>query len=133
MGKIYSYAEVVHIWLGPENGDSNTAMSTLSTFQYIRQQTTRFVSALEQLLGQDWFVRVWVAQELALASRDPTISCGPLSMECSKFASAIQAISTRIQDLPSPPDNKYCLDALVRNGVHKRLHPSDRQDKSDLK
>lgn len=51
--------------------------------------------ALEYLL-RDWFGRVWVAQGLAMASRDPYILCGAKCVEWSIFSAAIELVRALI-------------------------------------
>lgn len=98
MGQIYSSAEDVYIWLGPHKGHTDLVMDKISTDHFQGHQSKDVMYALELVLGRDWFGRVWVAQELALASRDPIVLCGPNIVRWSHFAATVQVIRARILD-----------------------------------
>ncbi|ORY03670.1 heterokaryon incompatibility protein-domain-containing protein, partial [Clohesyomyces aquaticus] len=67
MGKIYSSAQDVVIWLGPSERDSDVIMNCIATKKVEESQIW-------------WFQRVWVAQELTLARNDPLMRCGHKSV-----------------------------------------------------
>lgn len=102
MGMIYSFAQKVVIWLGPEADDSKHAISTLSYFgnqvEYFTDDRLgdrpgatepqwwksasrlpydeRTWSSLIALFRRQWFNRVWVLQEALLANRKAVVQCG---------------------------------------------------------
>lgn len=99
MGRIYSSAETVWVWLGLESEDSALAMRFLPTLAealfdlrsqfYVHQDvlfkmtSTQIDSpqwdALDKLFKRPWFQRLWVLQEVALAS-SVKIVCGDDSL-----------------------------------------------------
>jgi hypothetical protein len=95
MGQIYSSAESVNIWLGPEKDDSGlleefiprladvfwrSRRAQLFTDEVLFQKTkTHRTSpewvALKRLFGRPWFNRTWIVQEF-VASPQHTFLCG---------------------------------------------------------
>lgn len=79
MGQIFSSAECVRIWLGPEADDSETALklvqdATQDTFSrggYVQHimANKRGGMALTKLLQRPYWQRMWVFQEVVLARR----------------------------------------------------------------
>jgi hypothetical protein len=120
MRKIYSYANEVYIWLGPEKDHSNLVMHAVSTGRLDEGVIHQFMSALELLLRRDWFGRVWVAQELALASREPIVLCGSNNAYWSRFVAAVQVIRARILDESDPPDIDMFLGQLDSDLIFNR-------------
>ncbi|KAK5661140.1 hypothetical protein OQA88_11030 [Cercophora sp. LCS_1] len=109
MGLIYSLAQRVVVWLGPEGDDSAHALAAL---QILASQVELTIdnslcatpgasepdwyhpfhtlphrifdgktwSAIESLFRRAWFSRVWVLQEVALANRFAVVHCGGSSL-----------------------------------------------------
>ncbi|OHF04548.1 hypothetical protein CORC01_00019 [Colletotrichum orchidophilum] len=102
MGEIYNKAEQVIVWLGPDDDDTSVAMETIKllsegvVMQWHRRLFTTVPgsaadmlrnrpndslltlsqwSALRSLITRSWFTRLWVRQEVALASRI-VVLCG---------------------------------------------------------
>jgi hypothetical protein len=90
MHEIYSSAERVVIWLGEAGNGSDDAFDSLQAMvelpeegeqsvdddhrvSVMRQCSSFFTSLSEQ---RSWFSRIWILQELALASKDPLVLCG---------------------------------------------------------
>jgi hypothetical protein len=120
MRKIYSYANEVYIWLGPEKDHSNLVMHAVSTGRLKEGVIHQFMSALELLLRRDWFGRVWVAQELALASREPIVLCGSNNAYWFRFVAAVQVIRARILDESDPPGIDMFLGQLNSDLIFNR-------------
>jgi len=103
MGSIYKQAHRVVIWLGPEEDDSSLALSEIKRFgeqvEYSMSTDNRFVSpgakhldwfkraiplpfdsnacrAINDLFWRSWFDRLWVVQEVQLASKESIVQCG---------------------------------------------------------
>ena len=102
MRSIYTCARRVIVWLGPVADESHTALSTLQylgeqveitrDFQILRSpgsvQRDWFHSwislpydsktwlAIEKLLERPWFSRLWILQEIQLASKSSVFKCG---------------------------------------------------------
>lgn len=89
MGSIYQGAEKVIVWLGEEADDSEAAFALIRMLQ-AREPIWRVESsaisfhvspaALNILCMRDYWNRVWVIQEVALA-RNVSLYCGKDSME----------------------------------------------------
>jgi hypothetical protein len=62
MGRIYSAARSVNIWLGPEEDDSGYVLDTMYEPEIDAMQDMRFIKGLEHLLRRPWFRRLWVRQ-----------------------------------------------------------------------
>lgn len=74
MTDIYSCASDVCIWLGPDEDDSGYALATVRAAHSNGKPDgsslppKRLVKALTGILRRQWFSRLWIIQELALAS-----------------------------------------------------------------
>ncbi|KAF2132552.1 hypothetical protein P153DRAFT_284096, partial [Dothidotthia symphoricarpi CBS 119687] len=90
MGTIFSSAERVIIWLGPARKDSDFVMETISTGDLEKHDVSRFIGSLEDIIERDWFTRIWVAQELALARLDPLVYCGLRRINWLAFTFTVQ-------------------------------------------
>lgn len=73
MGKIYSSAIEVLIWLGPHSDDSHRAMATLRSPESTR--TSEETDALVALFSRPYWTRMWIVPELILA-RSLCALCG---------------------------------------------------------
>jgi hypothetical protein len=112
MAKIYSYANQVVIWLGPEDGTKTQELFTAieDAAELARQITgaqqvqgtehsgdyprTDFLgTALESLLSRPWFSRVWVLQEAASA-RSLLVKCGVFELPGSIFTNGVRYLQT---------------------------------------
>ncbi|KAI1137103.1 heterokaryon incompatibility protein-domain-containing protein [Hypoxylon sp. FL0543] len=100
MGDIYKHASPVLIWLGPEADDSSLALQTLShlgtqvkvdfenaiiypTANYIMKPpfSLQELEAISALISRKWYERLWVWQEIALASSHALIICGAVQVK----------------------------------------------------
>lgn len=119
MDSIYSLAQRVVIWLGPEADDSTHALSTLAYFTAQVEFTkdnfglaspaaaepswchgdtplpydARTGAALEALFCRPWFDRVWVLQEALLANRQALVQCGAASLPWTSLRGAMSILS----------------------------------------
>ncbi|KAK4209161.1 heterokaryon incompatibility protein-domain-containing protein [Rhypophila decipiens] len=83
MGRIFSYAARVLIFLGEADDDSDLAMEYIhdlyspDTNWALDESTSKgqVYNAVRRLLARPWFRRVWVIQEVLMA-REATIICG---------------------------------------------------------
>ncbi|KAK2729262.1 hypothetical protein CKAH01_10350 [Colletotrichum kahawae] len=107
MGEIYKKAEQVIVWLGPDDDDTPVAMETIKilsegvVMEWHRRLFTTSPgtaahmlrnrpdhstltlaqwTALRSLITRPWFTRLWVRQEVALASR-VVVVCGYFQAE----------------------------------------------------
>ncbi|KAI0137068.1 heterokaryon incompatibility protein-domain-containing protein [Xylariales sp. AK1849] len=81
MGRIYSQASRVLIWLGPPDAEIENTMLTLLTPGALEgRQYEEFPKdialGLQRILSQPWWHRIWVVQEHVLANADPIVGCG---------------------------------------------------------
>ncbi|KAK0624598.1 heterokaryon incompatibility protein-domain-containing protein [Bombardia bombarda] len=100
MDKIYSLAERVLIWLGPQSEDpkhdARTAFGFLKKLlrdmdyqKTISASSVQDLKSLSAIMQRDWFSRRWVVQEIALAKK-ATIFCDDQSMDWLDFSQAIE-------------------------------------------
>jgi hypothetical protein len=116
MGSIYSRAEQVVVWLGPSSKDSRLAVETLKRLgdgiryhindHYISYKTGSWAVRLQSdsealmfhqpswfaigdLLRRQWFSRLWVFQEIGLATK-ATLFAGQDGIDWFLFTTAIQ-------------------------------------------
>lgn len=119
MRDIYKYADRVVVWLGPSSKNCALAMSTL---EYIGKQIEctreRIIlpspdctehnwhllnailpfnesvwQAIFDILSRSWFERVWIVQEIQLASSRSTIYCGEYQISWYLFRRAILCLT----------------------------------------
>lgn len=101
MGKIYTEAARVCVWLGSESEDSDLALGFISRVvnldDFDRLAVDPSISkewgALSSLMKRKWFSRRWVIQEIPLAKR-ATLYCGTAEHEWSDFAVAVSLFET---------------------------------------
>lgn len=111
MRDIYARAKEVLIWLGEEVETDHLAVNLISSFQdaVAAKQFSMYVddrvamqrifgppfspqwAALSQLLQRPWFQRVWIIQEITVASV-PRIVCGALEIEWEPLAQLVSYI-----------------------------------------
>ncbi|PMD30665.1 hypothetical protein L207DRAFT_641590 [Hyaloscypha variabilis F] len=120
MADIYSKAARVLIWLGPESQNSTRALLNLEHFaskvkvnwqNYELSATTEEVHWADQsmampLLEEDWlalyhfihrpwFERLWIRQEVYLASRDPILICGRQMIPWKSICNAVISLTSK--------------------------------------
>jgi hypothetical protein len=105
MGDIYSSARHVIVWLGPAEEESDMTidwiLGKVGTAGSLQMLMFRF--GLRALCGRPWFSRVWVVQEVALATKDPVVVCGSKHLPWSTFMRfLVDFQSTIIEDLRDP-------------------------------
>ncbi|KAF2263611.1 heterokaryon incompatibility, partial [Lojkania enalia] len=71
MGSIYSKASHVVVFLGPEADKSGFVMDCIASRYAEDSHMPYFIYYANKLAERPWFTRVWVVQEVALASEDP--------------------------------------------------------------
>ncbi|KAH3991299.1 hypothetical protein HBI38_218940 [Parastagonospora nodorum] len=77
MGRIYSSATTVLIWLGCGDEDEVKAMQMITSREHWNLEMRQI---LTRIFEGPWFRRVWVVQELVLARNDPLVYVGPASI-----------------------------------------------------
>jgi hypothetical protein len=151
MADIYSKATKVLVWLGPESEDSGRALFLL---EYIASKVTydwnmlqlssttdethwadRTVQlpplfedempAIHHLIHRPWFERLWIRQEVQLASRDIELMCGQRVFLWKSLCTAIACLD----DKPVPTfehTQAFC------NRLRFVYHLCDAQKETDL-
>lgn len=80
MRDIYRGASQVLIWLGESDKEIRKAMAFLEQrkrFQLLtRDELDPFVAGLAKIFRQPWWSRIWVVQEVLVASKPPLLGCG---------------------------------------------------------
>jgi hypothetical protein len=105
MGDIYSSARHVIVWLGPAEEESDMTIDWIlgKVEAPGSLQMLMFRFGLRALCGRPWFSRVWVVQEVALATQDPVVVCGSKHLPWSTFMRFLGDFqSTIIEDLRDP-------------------------------
>jgi hypothetical protein len=122
MGAIYRLADHVVVWLGPEADNSDRAMrlmnelgsqievdwvsygispATGATDRGLADITTDLpfdeedLCSIYYLLRRDWFDRLWIRQEIALANVKSVVCCGSYSVQWSNFRNAMAGIGQK--------------------------------------
>ena len=128
MGEIYSSAARVIIWLGEDDRDGRTglfdhlqALSAENVIinRYRGYQAKRAILALPQ---NQWFRRVWVIQEMALAKEEPTLYLGSKTLQWSTLVRSYrQAVQPSYLSYTNNEhtSNKSRLDVL--DGIRSRV------------
>jgi hypothetical protein len=126
MADIYTLAQCVVIWLGPETEDSSVALRTLNRIGSMidpdwlddsmkpsdearaarglhwadrnanMPYENRVLDPVHRLLERAWFERLWVQQEISLAS-NAVLMCGVESIPWSRFRNAVFYIETKVR------------------------------------
>ena len=142
MGKIYSQARVVVIWLGNEARESDSAMDLIRTLSVacntgqdkalgdsLRQQRDLLGQgcwrAFSELLDRPYWDRLWVLQEIALGGGRTVILCGQQAVTWSEFYAAAYSFGTHNIDLMFSLINQERKDAgLPASGLkrNKLIH-----------
>ena len=79
MGDVFSSAERVIIWLGPEQKNDQYLVDMIKR-RYIpveADEAVALIRVLKRICWRPWFGRLWVAQELVLAKQTPVLRLGP--------------------------------------------------------
>ena len=101
LDKIFAQAQIVCIWLGDGEDDSDLAMEFIPQVldfgafdKLVRDETKeRHWLALAKLMAREWFTRRWVVQEMALAHR-ATVYCGSRKISWPDMAAAAALFGT---------------------------------------
>lgn len=114
MGQIYRQATRVLMWLGDAEGHADWAMKCMSDpdfylFASNLDKTRKAPGAdeirlklivEEDLEGRAYWTRVWIGQELVLASNDPLVLCGRYYVPWSHYVNFLQWMPGHRVDYP---------------------------------
>lgn len=97
MKDIYSLAERVQIYLGPEESGDARFISLMkeSKMPQAESDVHSLFTHVETFCQRPWFGRVWVAQELALSQKDPTVYIGTKAFPWSQMYEYIVGLEGR--------------------------------------
>lgn len=97
MKDIYSSAERVLIYLGPERPSDANAIASIRDNHVPQTEDIAhlLLDRVESICHRPWFGRVWVAQELALSQRDPRVYLGTMTLPWSHFYEYIVNLERR--------------------------------------
>ena len=111
MGDIYASATRTTVWLGEESAQSDVAMDFIHSLRdgihtYDTKADQILTQAITELMGREWWTRVWVIQE-ALMSRRVILMCGDKEVDLVYFIQLIKDKEFRkafsIEDGPKMP------------------------------
>ncbi|KAK5763029.1 hypothetical protein LTS12_006813 [Elasticomyces elasticus] len=117
MGRIYSQAVKVVVWLGPAHSDSDFAMQTLSE-NHARKKHGKLWNgpgglAVARLCNRVYWTRLWVFQEIMLA-KDVVLLCGDKSVSWEHFSNVMATSMSKAQ-LQRQQDRNMDYQSLVRS------------------
>ena len=125
MGDIYSLADRVVVWLGPERDNNANVLRLLSDlsseikvdFSNVTMTPATSVSAvhfsdrgsslpysiddarsIDALISRPWFSRLWVWQEIRLARNTPVVICGTDTIPWASLRQAIFCLASKVWD-----------------------------------
>jgi hypothetical protein len=118
MGSIYTLAQHTVIHLGDFTFPVHLAFRELTGrpltswtgLEDPLQHIATIRHAARDIMGQPWFTRVWIFQELVL-SRDPWIQYGEFRMKWDEFCEAVEVLKNRVNG----PNGNYIETELHRN------------------
>lgn len=119
MGKIYTEAFQVVVWLGELGNKGVREEASITGFRYLRSLKERMALAgfswdaalddptnlptetnlhsVEEICGQPWFSRLWVQQEHILARKPVELLCGPEKMLLQDFLTAVRFVVRQLE------------------------------------
>ena len=114
MGLVYSKAEMVEIWLGPEADNSGLALSGLRGERASYDDAPKMLRAMCKMLQRPWYFRVWIMQEVALAAPNALfVNCGHVRMDWDSFVSGMDNASPDKLYEPQPVFATYQTEVAI--------------------
>ncbi|KAI0857531.1 heterokaryon incompatibility protein-domain-containing protein [Xylaria cubensis] len=140
MGEIFRLAARVVVWLGPEENDSDRALSWLESMgsqvdyeHYLKPVPgadesisdvnvpipleAPDLSCLYHLFCRPWFDRLWVRQEIILANRDAIVLCGSSIIEWQLFRRGCACVHLKPHQLFEYDKQLYARYGMLRGLV----------------
>ncbi|KAH8749845.1 heterokaryon incompatibility protein-domain-containing protein [Hyaloscypha sp. PMI_1271] len=152
MGSIYSNARQVIVWLGPSSSNSQLAIESLirigegvnisdetRTIMFKTDSWAKLLGnnvdalkyhapswiAIRDLLHREWFSRLWVFQEIGLAT-NATVSVGTDCIDWQTFGSSLQWLWTILDHLNELIEN-LAIEDFASNSISKFLDLTERK------
>ncbi|KAL5315351.1 hypothetical protein ACEPPN_016218 [Leptodophora sp. 'Broadleaf-Isolate-01'] len=129
MARLYSQAEKVRIWIGPETehtavlfdkledcgGDQNRPDAGIMKAIHLADVESGSIHGLLDLLSRKWWTRLWVVQEAGLA-KDPRIHCGSQEFDFRRLEDILVNLTTMIgeKERSSPAYRALSQSALAQ-------------------
>jgi hypothetical protein len=97
MGRVYSTASLVLVWLGEAQGSSDFIIDRFKDLGEGKEvaaieKTALKILVFDCLKNQAWWNRLWVVQEVVLAKSDPIIICGSRCVPWGIFIKGCDAV-----------------------------------------
>jgi len=129
---IYGMAFNVHVWLGPipstpgsrfTKSSAHALQAAVGSTVGLQRRHTREAheAGLRLIASFPWWRRVWIIQEVTLASKDPIMQCGNVTFKYRKFLkSAVHDVSGNADVLHT---HKLVNDSYDRKSVSSDMSP----------
>jgi hypothetical protein len=132
MGRIYSSAYQVVVWLGESSEYTDQAIQALrSGGRSIEAFSTdlRLRCGLTTVCSRAWFTRIWVVQEVALAARDPRVRCGMTEIPWSAFVRGLTRVREFLRGEMAQTDYPYSKFQRSIENITKELRATPEKKK----
>jgi len=124
MSHIYKNAQRVIAWLGPERDNSDTAMDLLANHDFLNMAHNRLLidfqmDTIMDLLDRSYWTRVWVIQELHLAT-NYLVRCGSKAVPGAWFERCAGTVTFHLNTQFQDRDCAIWKERVLKNptGVH---------------
>lgn len=107
MGRIYSHASMVHVWLGPSVPQTALAFERLNNPSFIQFNRSFSPQEFSRLCTTEYLERLWIIQEIALATKI-RVNCGHYSAPWESFASMVLENPWALDSIRDSPVTKLC-------------------------
>jgi heterokaryon incompatibility protein (HET) len=115
MKDIYVTAHSVIAWVGLENESDATLIRELQSLSFTSERfSPPLVTSLKSFLQREFWTRVWIIQEIALASKEAlTIQCGGQRIAWDEFETGTMAILKK--EKSAPDTDRLCdnIESLI--------------------
>jgi hypothetical protein len=113
MNRIYAFAQSVVIWLGPA-GPEDHIETIITSGRDVHNKDFRWIESLCRIARRPWFSRVWVAQEFALANKDPIVYIGSWFLLWKDFKQKFIAAHLVSFMEDAPTKTEVAIDAAIK-------------------
>jgi hypothetical protein len=108
MGRIYSSANDVLVWLGLPTDSSDFMFDCMDRGMVIQADIPRLLCSFAEFCQRNWFERTWTVQEVVLSRYEPLLYCGQRSVSWSQFGQHLNTLYQRFsQNVPVSEDDLY--------------------------
>lgn len=129
MGRIYSEAGQVFVWLGQAGGGSDELIDHMSGSEALDGAVDPTLQdASLAMMGRPWFTRIWVQQEIALARLDPLVCCGRRTISFATWCDHMLKMLFALEDT-----YREVMQRQEMEGVAIRPSPGDSEEVVEAK